>query len=517
VKPFDENGAWLPALDRGDLRLRAIWGAGITAVTQSSRIALQVIATVVLARLLKPADFGLLAMVTTFSLLFMNFGMNGFTEAVVQRESIDHALASNLFWITLAIALCLAIGFAACGPLLASFYGDQRVTGIAVATALTIPFTSLSVLHLALLKRAMRFSVLSLNEIVAQTSSITVSIVLAWRGWGYWALAAGAVALQLATSAGAWTLCRWVPSRPRRREGTGASAAFAITTYAHFAMNYCTRNVDNLLVGWFFGPESLGFYKKAYDLFLLPVSQLSTPLYAVAVPTLSRLTGEPETYRRYVLRTLSTLALIGMGLGGVMTLIGKELILLLLGPKWTESGKIFAFFGPGIGVMLIYVTHGWIHLSLGRADRWLGWGVAEFVVTGLLFLLGLRWGPAGVATAWVVSFWVLTIPSLCYAGKPAHLRVAAVVGAVWKYAVASAVAGCASAVLIGRPHPLPTGPVDAMLRIAGISAVFGTLYIFAVILLYRGSEPLYQLAALVRDVVAPGRHRAILREQALIP
>jgi PST family polysaccharide transporter len=192
-------------------------------------------------------------------------------------------------------------------------------------------------------------------------------------------------------------------------------------------------------------------------------------------------------------------------------------MLLLLGPNWAESGKIFAFFGPGIGVMLIYATHGWIHLSLGRADRWFGWGVAELMVTGLLFLLGLRWGPVGVATAWVVSFWVLTIPALCYAGKPAHLRVAAVVGAIWKYALASAVAGCATAALIGRLPRLATGPVETMVRIAGISALFGTLYIFAVILLYRGSQPLDQLAALFRDVAAPRRHRAILREPAPIP
>ena len=152
-----------------------------------------------------------------------------------------------------------------------------------------------------------------------------------------------------------------------------------------------------LLVGWFFGPQSLGFYKKAYDLFLLPVSQLSTPLYAVAVPTLSRLTGDPEIYQRYVLRTLSTLALIGMGLGALMTLVGKDLILLLLGPRWTESGKIFAFFGPGIGVMMVYYAQSWIHLSIGRPDRWFRWGLIEVSVTILLFLLMLHWGAVGIA------------------------------------------------------------------------------------------------------------------------
>jgi O-antigen/teichoic acid export membrane protein len=529
VRPFDDRGVFRPGSDDGPLRILAVRAAGITALSQGQKIVTQMIGTIVLARLLTPADFGLLAMVTTFSLLLMNFGLNGFTEAIVQRDTIDHTLASNLFWINTAVSLALATGFGAGGALLARFYADPRLTGVALAMALTIVFTALSVVHLALLKRAMRFGAVSFNDIIAQASAVIVSIVLARRGWGYWALVAGAIALPLATLAGAWLLCRWVPGPPRRHQGTAASTRFALTTYARFAMNYLTRNLDNLLVGWFFGPQSLGFYKKAYDLFLLPVSQLSTPLYAVAVPTLSRLIGDPDRYRRYILRILSTLAFVSMGLGAAMTLVGRDVILLLLGPAWEPAGKIFMFFGPGIGVMLIYITHGWIHLSLGRADRWFRWGVAELIATALLFGLGLRWGPVGIAGAWVVSFWVLTIPALYYAGEPAHLRVAALVGAVWKYALASALAGCAAAALIWRVPVFAVGsdPIQTVSRIAGFSAVFGVLYVAAVILLHGGTAPLHEIADLVRDVVVRRRQGGSARglrvafpateEHALVP
>jgi PST family polysaccharide transporter len=366
-------------------------------------------------------------------------------------------------------------------------------------------------------------------DIVAQAGAVIVSIVLARRGWAYWALVAGAVTLPLATSVGAWILCRWVPGRPRRHAGTVASTRLAVTTYAHFAVNYGTRNLDNLLVGWFFGAQWLGFYKKAYDLFLLPVSQLSTPLYAVAVPTLSRLTSDPDRYRRYVLRILSTLAFVGMGLGAAMTLVGNDVIVLLLGPAWKPSGTIFTFFGPGIGVLLIYVSHGWIHMSLGRADRWFGWGVAEFIATAVLFGVGLRWGPIGIAVAWVVSLWVLTIPALSYAGEPAHLRVAAVVGAVWKYALASALAGFASTAIIWRVplFAVAADPIETMIRIAEICTLFGTLYLAAVILLHRGTAPLHDIAGLVRDVAvrrrqgrsatAPSAAFSRTEERALVP
>src|SRR5207249_4140561 len=121
-------------------------------------------ATVVLARLLAPEDFGLVAMVTTFSLLLQNVGFNGFTEAILQREEIDHALVSNLFWVNAGLSLCLAIGFVAVGPFLARFYGDPRVADVSAAVAVTIFFTGLSVQHLALLARAMRFSDVAIND-----------------------------------------------------------------------------------------------------------------------------------------------------------------------------------------------------------------------------------------------------------------------------------------------------------------------------------------------------------------
>ena len=504
MKPFDANGKFrLAAYGRAELRRRAVRGAGVTVFSQGVLFAVQMVATVVLARLLTPADFGVVTMVTTFSLLLTNFGLNGFTEAVIQREEIDHGLASNLFWINLGAGLLLTVGFAAAGSLLARFYGDPRVARVAVGLSVTIFITSTSVLHLALLKRAMRFSVVSANDILARAVSVGVSILLGWAGWGYWALVAGAVAQPLITSIGAWSLCRWLPGLPQRVEGTGSMVRFAMNTYGNFGVNYFARNMDNLLVGWRFHAQSLGFYKKAYDLFALSASQLVSPLTVVAVPALSRLRQDSVQYRRYLLSALAAVAFVGMGLGADLTLVGKDVIRLLLGPGWEPAGRIFTFFGPGIGVMLLYGTHGWVHLSIGRADRWFRWGIVEFMVTGLLFILGLPWGPAGVAVAWTASFWILTIPAFWYAGRPMHLGIAPVIAAVWKYAVASLLAGCASAAII---RALPSfvalsGSLGAGGRMLTVSAMFGTLYLVAVILLYQGCAPLYHVAGLMREMV----------------
>ena len=508
MKPFDASGAFRPVADGGgDLRRLAVRGAGVTVLSGGLGVAIQIIATVVLARLLTPADFGVVAMVTTFSLLLSNFGFNGFTEAVLQREEIDHFLASNLFWINLGAGFFLTAGFAAAGPLVARFYSNPHVTPVAAGISLTMFIFSASVLHLALLKRAMRFSVVSANDILGRAISVVVSILLAWAGWGYWALVAGAVAQSLSASLGAFILCRWVPSLPRRVAGTASMVKFAMHVYGRFSVNYGARNTDNVLVGWRFNAQALGFYKKAYDLFALSGGLLVSSLTTVAVSALSRLNRDPIQYKRRLLSALAVTAFVGMAVGADLTLAGKDVIRLLLGPRWEQSGRIFTFFGPGIGIMLLYGTHSWIHLSIGRPDRWFRWGIVEFAFTVLLFLVALPWGPVGIAVAWTASFWILTIPALWYAGRPIHFGIRPVLAAVWKYIVASLLAGWACPAIfrllpsfVGLP-----GAVGALARIVTISLLFVVLYLVAVILLHQGCAPLYQVARLLPDMVPWGR------------
>jgi PST family polysaccharide transporter len=509
LKPFDENGAFVSSVPEADAGLRrlAVRSAGITLLSGGVGLAMQIISTVILARLLTPADFGVVAMVTTFSLLLASVGQIGFPEAIVQREEMNQRLASNLFWINVGGGVLLTVVFAASGSLLARFYHDRRVAHVAIGTSLTIFLIMTSVVHLALLKRAMRFSAVSANDIIARAVSVAVSVFLGWAGWGYWALVGGAIALPLSQSIGAWFLCRWVPGLPRRHvAGTGSTLRFALNTYGRFGVNYATRNTDNLLIGLRFNAQSLGFYKKAYDLFALNATQFVNSLTLVFVSALSRVRRDSDEYRRYLMGALTVMACFGMGLAGVLTLVGKDLIRVLLGPRWDESGRIFTFFGPGIGAMILYYTHGWIHLSIGRADRWFRWGIVEFSVTVLLFLAALPWGPAGVAIAWTASYSLLMIPAIWYAGKPIGFTVGPLLAAVWRYILASLLASFSTNLIIRRIPSLSgaLGATGAAVRIVVVSLVLGVLYLSAVVLFHGSFEPIYQIFRLLREM-APSR------------
>lgn len=487
------------------MRRQAIRGAGVTVFTQALVFALQLVSTVVLARLLTPRDFGLVTMVTTFSLPLASFGLNGFTDAILQSEEVSHESASNLFWINVVMGLVLALGFAEAGTLLQWFYKNSAVAPLAAGLSVTIFLSGTSVIHIALLKRAMGFSAASAIDFSARALYVVVSITFGFLGWGYWALVIGSAAQALATTIGAFWSCRWIPGIPKRAPGTNSMIRFAVHVYGRFSLNYSTRNMDNLLVGWRFGAPALGFYKKAYDLFLLPSSQLLSPVVSVAVSTLSKLNQNRAQYRHDFLRGLSIVALIGMATGADLTLVGQDLISVLLGPGWETAGRIFVLFGPGVGVMLIYNTLGWIHLSSGRADRWFRWTIIEFLVTVLLFVLALHWGPVGVAGAWTVSFWILTIPAFWYAGRPIELKVGAIVDAVWRYLLASVVSGAVCFAIVRSVVFLSFGAGtdlrSALARLCATSVLFFLLYLVAVILLHGGLGPLRQFAKLLGELL----------------
>jgi O-antigen/teichoic acid export membrane protein len=503
VKPFLPDGSFHPIATGQGLRRTAVRGAGAAIAGSAGNFAVGIGSVVVLARLLTPSDFGVVTMVTTFSLLLRSFGLNGFTELIMQREELTDSLASNLFWINLGIGTILTLAFAGSGPLLALFYHNSAVVPVTEGMSLTIGIGCLGYIHLGLLQRAMHFRSTAIIYFAGQVLQVIVSITLAMAGWHYWALVWGSLTQTAVTAVGALLVCRWMPSRPGRASGTGSGLKFAMNVYSHFAFSYLTRNTDNLLVGWRFGARALGFYKKAYDLFVLPETQLLAPLSAVVVSTLSRVRRDREQYQRYFLRAISVLALVGMGIGADFALVGEDLIRFLFGPGWEEAGRIFALFGPGIGVMLLYNTHGWIHLSIGRPERWFRWGLMEFVCTVTLFLLALRWGPSGIAFAWTASYFLLMFPGFWYAGKPIGLGIGPVLAVIWKFFAASVGAGFGTALIIGATPYFPTsfGAPSAFVRMVSVSLVFFGLYFAGVIALHRGFKPLNDTVSLLRDLL----------------
>lgn len=503
MKPFQSDGNFRSLAAGHELRRTAVRSAGVAITGSAGSFVVGIVSVVTLARLLTPSDFGILTMVTTFSLLLCSFGLNGFTELIMQREEVTDAFASNLFWINLGIGVVLALAFASSGQLLANLFHDSAVVRVTQGMSLTILIGSTRYVHTGLLQRAMHFKTTATINFAGQIVQFFVSVILAIAGWHYWALVWGSVAQNAFLAVGTCMACRWIPSAPKRVPGTGAGLKFALNIYSHFVFWHFARNTDNLLVGWRFGDRSLGFYKKAYDLFVLPLTLLMAPMSAVAVSTLSRVNQDREQFQRYFLRATAVLSLLGMGIGADFALVGADIIRLLLGPGWEESGRIFALFGPGIGVALLYGTHGWIHLSIGRPERWLRWGLIEFLVTAGLFLLGLRWGPSGIALAWTTSYFLLLFPGLKYAGKPIGMGIKPIISAIWRFFAASVMAGVGTAFIVRLMYhsSAAANAREALVRMVSVSGLFFALYLGGVVAFHKGTKPLSETVGLIRELL----------------
>lgn len=397
---------------KADLKRRSVRGGAVTLVAQACKFLLNIGSTIILARLLTPQDYGLIGMVavvTGFVELFKDMGLS---MATVQKAEIDHQQVSTLFWINTAVSSALMVVTAASGPLLAWFYDEPRLTWITIAMGSGLIFSGLTSQHQALLSRQMRFSTLAAIDLASMLLGIVVGIVSAWYDLGYWALVWMQLAGRITNAAGVWLMCGWRPGLPVKQSGVRSMLAFGGNLTGFTVLNYFARNLDNLLIGKYWGAQELGLYAKAYQLLLLPIQQINAPVSAVALPTLSRLVDSPEKYRQTYLRILEKVTMLTMP-GAVFTIATSDwLIWLLLGPQWTGASLIFALLGITALVQPVSNTIGWLFTTEGRTWQLLQWGFINGVMAIIAIVGGLPWGAVGVAASYAITGLLIRTPLL---------------------------------------------------------------------------------------------------------
>jgi len=282
-----------------DLHRRTLRGGAVTLAGQGARFVLNLTSTAILARLLVPQDFGLVAMVAAITGFLATFRDMGLSAATVQRREINHQQVSSLFWINVLVSLVVTLVTAAVAVPVANFYGDVRLVKITLALSLAALVTGLGVQHQALLARQMKFAVLSAIDLTSLAVGIFVAALLAQRGAGYWARVAMQLTVAITQSTALWVASSWRPGFMSWNSDVRAMLAFGGHLSGFNALNYIVRNFDNVLIGKFLGAVQLGIYSRAYQLLLLPLSQINGPISNVAVPVLSRLQNYPDRYRAY--------------------------------------------------------------------------------------------------------------------------------------------------------------------------------------------------------------------------
>lgn len=275
-------------------RAQAARGAALTGSAQAYKMLLSFGSSILLVRLLTPADFGLVAMVSTvlaFVSLIQDLGLN---QATIQRQQISRAQISALFWVTTGVSFALAAFVALCAPAVAWFFGDSRLIGLTAAFASLVFLGGSQAQHFALLNCELRFKALAGIDVLGVTAGAVVGVAVAWRTSSYWALFAAGLASTLVSLVCVWTLCGFRPGRPSFEGDFKEIVHFGSSISGFNIVNYFARNADNVLIGRFYGSAQLGFYDRAYRLLLFPLQQLRDPLGRIMLPALARLQSDPE-------------------------------------------------------------------------------------------------------------------------------------------------------------------------------------------------------------------------------
>ncbi len=392
-----------------DLKERAIRGGFAKVCAQAANFTLRIGSLMVLARLLDPKDFGLVGMVTAFTGVLNLFRDFGLSAATVQRVDVTEEQTSTLFWINILVGGILGLLLAAMAPLVVSFYHEPHLFFVTIVLATAFIFNAAGVQHSALLQRQMRFTALATIDVISLIISTTLGISMAVAGYRYWALVVAAVSLPLVTTVCLWFTTGWIPGRPRTGVGLHPMMRFGGTITLVSIVVYIAYNFEKVLLGRFWGAAAVGIYGRAYQLINMPTDNLNSAVGEVAFSALSRVQKEPARLRNYFLKGYSLVLALTIPITIAVALFAHDLIFVLLGPKWNDAAEIFRLLSPTILIFALINPLGWLLFSLGMLGRSLKVALvlAPVMIGG--YVLGLPYGPKGVAIAYstVMTLWVV--------------------------------------------------------------------------------------------------------------
>lgn len=404
--------------------------AWVTAARLGSQLA-QFAASVVLARLLGPHAYGLVAIVWTFTGFAFLFNDLGIGAALVQAKEIDEADASTAFSMNAGVGIGLTLLVLVLSKPLSALVHQPRVAGLLVLASLGFTLSNTTV-PTALLERAMRFRAVAAIDIGTMVLGLVVSVCAAALGAGAKSLVIGPLFTMASATAISFLAAGWVPRAKPTRESARSLFAFGKHVTGFNIVNYWARNGDNLLIGRFVGALELGFYSRAYSLMLMPVSQVTGVLGRVLLPVFSAIQDDQSRLRAAVLRVSRASGVLFFPLVIGLAACAHNFVLVAFGPQWRGAIPLVAILAISAAPQVLSAVSGLVSQAVGQTRLLSTWGnLSSLTVIGAMSI-GLPWGAEGVAVALAARGYLLLPLSLATArlstglGTVAFVRASAV-------------------------------------------------------------------------------------------
>lgn len=375
-------------------------GAVVTIGLQAARFVIQFAGLVLLGRLLAPADFGLVAMVTAVIGIGDIIREFGLVPATVQASSVSQAQRSNLFWLGAGLGILVAVVVCSSSQLLALIYQDDRVIDVALVLSLTFVFSGLQSQFQAGLAREMRFAAMSVSDLAAQFVGLGSAVAAAVAGWGYWALVVQLVVQSFSLLVFRASVAKWLPGRPRLKASVKPQFVYGRSLVLTQMLVYVSSNIDSFLVGSKFGPTQLGFYNRGFQILMMPLNQILTPLTTVALPVLSKIKDDSDRFNKYIQRGQIMVAYPTVLSFSILSAAADPLIRLIFGAQWLPSVPIFQILSlAGAFQSIGYISY-WVFLSKGLTSSHFRFSLISRTVLIASIIVGSVWGPVGIAAGY---------------------------------------------------------------------------------------------------------------------
>ena len=392
---------------------RAVGRSTALVLTLSAiKLVLHLVSTVVLVRLIPPAEYGVASLAMPVAVILMNLSQFGLVQPIVQLHEVSHRLVSTLFWVNLALGILFGGGMALGAPAAAAFYNEPRVAPIFVVLGITVVFTSLLTQYIAILRRRLQVRVIEYGALAAFLGAVVLAVAAAVLGASYWAVIVQQVAQTVLTVAIYAACVPWRPSAPWHADLRGAREAlnFGGNVAGHNLIQQISLALPTVLIGRVYGPFETSLYQRGTTLAALLPARTTTPLATVYIPTLSRMQEDPESFRRTFVEGLVRMNIILMPVA-VMTFVTADIFVpTILGRDWAALAPVLAW----LGLIMLQVTLNqglsWSMISCGASRHLLYSGFLGLALVSITLALALPYGIIAVAASVIIVNQILRLP-----------------------------------------------------------------------------------------------------------
>lgn len=404
MNAFTNGNKWqkFKLQNMANIKSEMIKGVLWTAVQNYSGIIIQLGITAILARLLSPDEFGIVAIATVLIVFFQLFSEMGLGASIIQNQELDKRDVDIIFSFSVYVGVVLAVLFFFSSFLIAYFYGNEELILICQLLSLVLLFASFNVVPNALIQKSKRFRFIALRTLCFQLIGGFVSAIMAIYGCGYFSL----LFAPIFTAIGCFIVnYREVPLRFYSRfDFSSIKKIFSYSLYLFLfnIFNYFTRNLDKLLVGRCFGLSDLGYYEKSYRLMMLPLQQVTHIINPVLHPVLTQLQSNYYALAINYAKIIKLLAIIGFPLSILLYFTAEDLILIVFGKQWLLSVPVFKILALSVPTQIVMSSTGGIFQSAGRTDLLFYAGSFHSINTIIGFLVATLFFGQINAVAWAI-------------------------------------------------------------------------------------------------------------------